>query len=132
VTRLDESRGSDAQGGLLASARALVATLIAIGHNRLELFSVEIQEEIDRVASLLIWAVAALLLGAATVLMLCVALVLWVDPSQRWLAAGVLGLLFLAACAGAGLQARARLALKKRPFDATLAELAKDHDLLKR
>jgi uncharacterized membrane protein YqjE len=132
VTGLDQSAGGDAQGSLLGSVRALLATLIAIGHNRLELFSVEIQEEIDRVASLLIWAVAALLLGGATISMLCVALVLWVGPAQRWIAAAVLGLLLLTGCLAAALQARARLALKKRPFDATLSALAKDHDLLKR
>ena len=131
MTDLDQSGVGDARGGLLGSARALLATLIAIGHNRLELFSVEIQEEIDRVASLLIWSVAALLMGGATLLMACAALLLWVEPAQRWIAAAALGLLLLTGCWAAALQARGRLALKKRPFDATLAELAKDHDLLK-
>lgn len=118
--------------GLLASLRALLATLIAIGHNRLELVSVEIQEEVERLASLLLWSVAALLLGAVTLLMLAAALVLSAPPSHRWLAAAGLGLLFLASCVAAALKARSRMTLKPRPFDATLAELRKDHDLLKR
>lgn len=118
--------------GLLGSLRALLATLIAIGHNRLELFSVEIQEEVERIASLLLWSIAAVLLGVAMLLMLAVAVVLSVAPPHRWLAACGLGLLFLAACVGAALRARNRLMLKPRPFDATLGELRKDHDLLKR
>ena len=56
-------------GGLFASLKALLATLIAIGHNRLELFSTELQEEIARAASILLWALAALLLAFLAVLL---------------------------------------------------------------
>ncbi len=118
--------------GLLGSARALLATLVAIGHNRLELFSVEIQEEVERVASLLLWSVAALLAAFGGLLMLAAALVLGVDPVHRWMTAGLLGLAFLAGCAIAAMRARSRVLHKPRPFDATLSELRKDHDLLKR
>ena len=121
----------DAPLGLLGSVRGLLATLGAIGHNRLELFSVEIQEEVERVASLLVWSVAALLAGVAGALLVAAAVVLSVDPAQRSLAAGLLGLLFLGVAVVAALKARTRVTLKPRPFDATLSELHKDHDLLK-
>jgi uncharacterized membrane protein YqjE len=117
--------------GLLGSLRALLATLIAIGHNRLELLSVEIQEEVERVASLLVWSIAALLLAAAASLMLAAAVLLAVEPQHRWIAAACLGLLFVVACALAAMKARARLSLKPRPLAATLDELSKDHELLK-
>jgi uncharacterized membrane protein YqjE len=121
----------ESAGGLLGSLRALLATLIAIGHNRLALFSVEIQEEIDRAAGLLLWSLAALLMGSAALVMLSLSVLLWVDPARRAAAAALLGLAFLAAAIAAAATARSRLALKPRPFDATLTELAKDHDLLK-
>ena len=124
--------GTDASpAGLLGSLRALLATLIAIGHNRLELFTVEVQEEIDRAAGLLLWSLAALLMGAAALLMLGLSVLLWVEPAHRASAAMLLGLTFLAACIFAGSIARSRQALKPRPFDATLTEQAKDHDLFK-
>jgi uncharacterized membrane protein YqjE len=131
VSRLDGGVPPGPAGGLFASVRALLATLVAIGHTRLELLSVEIQEEVERIAGLLVWSVAALLAGLATLLLLSAAVVLWVDPPRRWMAAAVLALVFLAVCLGAARQARARITLKPRPFDATLSELEKDHDLLK-
>jgi uncharacterized membrane protein YqjE len=125
--------GADAAApvGLVASVRALLATLVAIGHNRLELLGVEIQEEVERVASLLLWSVAALLAAFMTGLLLSAAIVLFFDPPQRWLAAAGLGILFLAGTIWAASVARSRVAMKPRAFDAILSELAKDHDLLK-
>jgi uncharacterized membrane protein YqjE len=117
--------------GLFGSVRALFATLVAIGHTRLELLSVEIQEEVERTAAMLVWSIAALLTGLATLLMLSAAVVLWVEPPRRWVAAGMLALVFLAACVAAAIQARSRMMLKPRPFDATLSQLEKDRDMLK-
>jgi uncharacterized membrane protein YqjE len=128
----DDSGAGEPPRGLLDSLRGLATTLIAIGHNRLELLSVEVQEEVERVASLLVWSIGALLLGVAALLLLAVAVVLSVDPRWRWVAAGGLGVLFLVGCWAAARRARSRLYRKPRPFDATLSELHKDHDLLKR
>jgi uncharacterized membrane protein YqjE len=124
--------GDDARGGLLGSLRALLATLVAIGHNRLELFSTEVQEEVERVASMLLWSAVALLLGLLALLSASVAIILAVPPERQWLAASILAGLFLAACAWAAIVARGRMTMKRRPFDATLGELAKDHDVLSR
>jgi uncharacterized membrane protein YqjE len=123
---------SDAPSGLFGSLRALVATLIAIGHNRLELLSTEIQEEVQRIVSLLLWSVVAVLLGALGLLLVALAIVLSVDSAYRWLAAALVAALLFAGCLGAALVARNRVTLKPRPFDATLSELAKDHDTLSR
>jgi uncharacterized membrane protein YqjE len=124
--------GDDPPGGLLGSLRALLATLVAIGHNRLELFSTEVQEEVERVASMLLWSAVALLLGLLGLLSASVAIILAVAPEQQWLAASVLAALFLAACVWAAIVARSRMTMKSRPFDGTLGELAKDHDALSR
>ena len=49
--------------GLLESARIALADLISLGQTRFELFSVELREELARIATLLIGALAALVLG---------------------------------------------------------------------
>ena len=124
--------GNDTPCGLLGSLRALLATLVAIGHNRLELFSTEVQEEVERVASMLLWAAVALLFGVLALLLASAAIILAVQPERQWVASCVLAVLFLAACAWAATVARGRMTMKRRPFDATLGELAKDHDTLSR
>lgn len=128
----EPSAGDEAPAGLFGSVRTLLATLVAIGHNRLELFSVEIKEEVERVSSMLLWTMVAALLGMLGLLLVALAIVLSVEPANRWIAAGVIAALFFAGCALAGVVARSRMTLKARPFDATLEELEKDRDLLSR
>src|SRR5262245_44174918 len=47
--------------GLFHSLRQLVATVVALVHTRLELFTTELQEEVQRAAGLVIWSIVALL-----------------------------------------------------------------------
>jgi uncharacterized membrane protein YqjE len=117
---------------LFASARTLLGTLIAIVHNRLELLATELQEEIGRVALLLLWGAVALFfafLGIAFIALLIV-IVFWDD--HRILAAGLIAALFLLLALAAGWLAARQIAAKPRPFDASLSELAKDRELLQR
>ena len=79
--------GQTQPGGLFASLQALLATLIAIGHNRLELFSTELQEEIARAAAMLLWALAALLLVFLSALLAAIAVLFAVPDSARAAAA---------------------------------------------
>ncbi len=119
-------------GGLFASLKALIATLIAIGHNRLELFSTELQEEIARAASVLVWALAALLLVLLAILLAVGAILLAVPPESRALTAALIALGAFAAAAVAALASHSRATAKSRLFDATLSELSKDRDHLSR
>jgi uncharacterized membrane protein YqjE len=117
-------------GGLFASLKALLATLIAIGHNRLELFSTELQEEIARAASILLWALAALLLAFLAVLLGVGAILLAVPEGARATVAALIALGVCAAAAVAALISYNRATAKPRLFDATLSELRKDRDQL--
>lgn len=119
-------------GGLFASLKALIATLIAIGHNRLELFSTELQEEVARAASVLVWALAALLLVLLAILLAVGAILLAVPPESRALTAALIALGAFAAAAVAALASHSRATAKSRLFDATLSELSKDRDHLSR
>jgi uncharacterized membrane protein YqjE len=118
--------------GLFGSLKALLATLLAIGHNRLELFSTELQEEIARAASILLWGMAALLLGVLAILLAAFAIVLAIPEEQRALVLALVAAGSAVAAVVAGLVSRNRTAAKARPFDATLTELAKDREDLTR
>ena len=67
-----------AGGGLLDSLRRMLATLLALAATRLELVTTEHEEEMHRLARLLLWSVASLLaaslalvLGAVTIIIAC-------------------------------------------------------------
>ncbi len=120
------------KGGLFQSAKALLATLVAIGHNRLELFSVELQEEVARAASMLLWSAAALLFGMLALGLAATAILLAVPVSNRVVVAVVLAAVAAIAALVAYATSRSRIHSRPRPFDATLSELAKDRDRLSR
>jgi uncharacterized membrane protein YqjE len=123
---------SPPRGGLFDSAKTLLATLVAIVHDRLELFSTELQEEIGRVAYLLLWGAVALFFAFLGIAFLGLLVVIAVWDDHRLLAAGVIAGLFLVLAATAAGLARHQIGAKPRPFDASLAELSKDRELLQR
>jgi uncharacterized membrane protein YqjE len=117
--------------GLFASLNNFLATLVAIGHTRLQLLTTELQEEVREVGQILVWsfvalfaAMMALFLGALTVIF-----VFW--DSHRILAALLMTGAFLLIAALSGLMLMRRLAAKPPLLDDTLAELAKDRDQLR-
>jgi uncharacterized membrane protein YqjE len=116
---------------LLESARTMLADLISLGQTRFELFSVELREELARLATLLIGGLAALVLGVLGIAFAAFALIVAVDAQYRLLTAAlVAGGFILAAVllAWAVLRfARAR----RRAFGATLAELRRDYEAIK-
>lgn len=118
--------------GLFQSLNNFVATFISIAHTRLQLLTTELQEEVRQVARLLVWAFIALFaammglfLGALTVIF-----AFW--DTHRILAALLMTGAFFMLAMTAGLILRSNLNTKPPLLDATLAELAKDRDLLKR
>jgi len=117
--------------GILDSLKALLATVVAMVHNRVELLSTELKEELARLVSILIWSLAALIGAIVGLTFVAVLILLSVDASQRPLAAGILAAVFLAAAWGSYLHVRGLLNAKSRMFDASLTELEKDYDGLK-
>lgn len=112
--------------GLLDSARSVLAGLISLGHARFELFGVELREELVRLATLLLGGLAVLILALLAIAFAAFALVIAVQAEQRLLAASLVAGGFAAA---AGLVAWAVLRFaraKRRAFEGTLSELARD------
>lgn len=117
--------------GFLDSVKAVLATLAAMVHNRVELLSTEFQEEMARLVAVILWGMAALLCAVIGLTFIAVLILLVVDPVNRALAAGILAAVFLLIALVSALSARRLVLGKPRPFDASLAELQKDYDDLR-
>lgn len=105
----------------------LLGTLLDSGRTRLELLSVEVEEERLRLAALFIAAAVTVFCALVASVLLATGLVLLCEPAQRPLAVGLATALFAGAAAFGGWRWR-RLAQRRPPLlQATLAELQRDH-----
>lgn len=107
------------------------ATVLAMARTRLELATVELQEETQRLFGYLGLALAAAFLaaGAVTLSVLFVLVLFW--DTHRLLAVGGLAILFALGCAIVAMQLRSKLAARPPLLGATLAELRKDVEFAK-
>ncbi len=128
---MDETTAAPPPPGLLSSLRRFAATLVEAFRTRLQLASVELEEEVRSLLTAAAWVLAALFLLALGVLLgvLLVVAAFW--DTHRLLVLGLLagGFLSGGALILAVLAHRAR---NRPPFlSATLGELAKDRDVLR-
>jgi uncharacterized membrane protein YqjE len=117
--------------GLFRSLMNLAATLVSIAHTRLELLKVELQEEVQLAANLVVWAFVALL---ATMIGLffggiTVVLVYW--ESHRVLAALLVTAVFVLVAIVAIVVLLRKINSRPPFLDATLNELSKDVQTIK-
>ena len=118
--------------GLFASVRDLLATALAIVHTRLELVTTEIEEELHRVAEILLWMFVAVFFAGLTVLMLAFFIVIAFWEEHRLLAAGLTTLAFLAFTGIGLLVVRAKARARPKLLESTLEEIRKDRETLGR
>jgi uncharacterized membrane protein YqjE len=116
--------------GILDSLRRMLATLVDLLQTRVELFTTELEEEMHRVAVLLLWAVIATFFGGLTVLMLSLTIVIAFWEGNRLLAASLMTLLFFGIVLTAVLTLRAKIRAHPRLLAESLAELRRDRDAL--
>jgi uncharacterized membrane protein YqjE len=120
---------SEPNNGLFASAKRLADLVLAAGHNRVELFAVELQEEKCRFVQAILLTAGTIALGvsALTLVTITLVLVFWDRGLVPVLCA--LSMLFII---GAGWLAQAlRKCLLSGPgFKGTLGELRKDRACL--
>lgn len=120
------------RAGVFASLRQAISTLVALAHTRLDLFSTEIEEQGERIVSIVLWGVAAVCAVAVALLLCGVALLVVFWDTHRVLVAGGLALASVAAAAVAVYGFTARTKARPQLFRSTLDELAKDHERLTR
>jgi len=116
---------------LSSSLRGLASTVLELVQIRLELLSIEAQEEVLRVGALLVYgaiAVAFLSLGVV-LLALLITVALW--DTHRLLALGIFTGLFLVIGGVAAWLARERIRSGTYLFSASVEELRQDREILR-
>lgn len=115
-----------------APLRRFGAAMLALARIRLELFAIEVQEEKDRIASLLLWAVLAALLAGFGLLMAVLLLTVALWETHRLLALGLATTVLVVAAVFAVIKVRRLVGLPATLFQASIAELREDGATLRR
>jgi uncharacterized membrane protein YqjE len=120
-----------ANGGLLASGRRLLATLLELAQVRLQLAATELELEKLRLFDALLLAAAALTVLGVGIVLLCVLAVVLAGEAWRVHVLLTLTVLFVGGGVAGLLWARSRLRRPGSLLQATAAEFARDRaDLL--
>jgi uncharacterized membrane protein YqjE len=129
-TPADSRDGGGPAKGLFASVRELLVTALAITQTRLELITTEIEEELHRVAEILLWMFVVVFFAGLAVLMLAFVIVVAFWEDHRLLAASLTTLAFLLIVAIALLVVRAKVRARPKLLEATIEEIRHDRETL--
>ena len=119
-------------GGLFDSLRALIATLAAMAHTRVELFGTELEEELHRVVALTVGALVVLALATLAALFGALVVVAAFWDTHRVAAVVFVAVGFLALAVIAYFVVRERTRRRSRLLSATLDQFEQDMRLLGR
>jgi len=106
--------------GLLGSVRSLVDNLLGSVHDRVELISVELQEEKQRLIQLFIWISVAIFTGMMALAFASITVVFLLWDHARIAALSVITVIYAIAAVAAVVALRRQIARQTRPFAATL------------
>lgn len=116
--------------GMFDSLRQLLGTLAGIAQTRIELLGTEVEEQVARLTSMLLWTIVSLFLAFTTVVLIAVTILVAFWDTNRILAAILLAAGFAVLALISCLRVRAVARGRPHLFQATLEELAKDRDRL--
>jgi uncharacterized membrane protein YqjE len=119
-------KASAPASGFLGSLRTLGAGLLGTVQDRLELFSVELQEEKFRLIQLFVWISAAVFAAVMTITFASLALVYCLWETARLAALGGLAVFYAAALTAIVVALRRFIVRQPAPFAATRQELGED------
>lgn len=123
--------GPPAPAGIVASFRALGDGLLATVADRLELFSLELQEEKFRLIRIFLWISAVIFAGMMAVTFASLTLVYLLWESARLAVLGGLAVFYAAALGAIIIAFRRFLARQPSPFAATLQEIGEDRTCIR-
>jgi uncharacterized membrane protein YqjE len=127
-----ESGAERPSGGLAAALSGVAATLVALLRTRLELVTVELEEQREHFKAMLVLIVVATVFACFTLVAASVLVVVWLwDRSALGALAGV-AIAYALIAAGAVLALKQRHNAHGRPFAATLSEMERDAEALGR
>lgn len=118
------------QENLLSSIKNLASTGASIAQTRLELLSVDVQIARNKLISLLVMIVSALFFLFFGLVMLALFIVIYSWETDRMMALGLLTGAFLSVGLILVLLIAQSLRTMPRLFEASITELAKDHEAL--
>lgn len=125
-----ETQQPPSSSGLLGSLRGLADGLLGSVHDRVELLSVELQEEKQRFIQMLVWAAAVFLLGLLALVFGSLALLIVFWDTARVAAIVSVTSVYVLGMIVAAVGFRNFLTRQPRPFDATLRALKEDKQCL--
>jgi uncharacterized membrane protein YqjE len=112
--------------GILGSLRTLGGSLLATVQDRIELFSVELQEEKFRLIQLFTWISAAVFAAVMTITFTSLTLVYFFWESARFAVLGGLATFYAISLVAIILSLRRFIVRQPAPFSATRQELSED------
>ena len=117
--------------GFLDSVGQLFVTALEMVQTRLELVFTELQEGLESLVGVVLWALSALMAAVLALLFGGLALVFVFWDSHRVLAAVLVMCGFVLLAVAAGFVVLAKLRAQRSLFSTTLTELAKDSAIIK-
>jgi uncharacterized membrane protein YqjE len=125
------SAGAPPPGGVVDTVRSFLASWIAVIKTRVEIISVEIEEQREWLEQLMLLAVAAGFLVSLGLVMLTffIVVLFWETDARLWVLGGFV-VLYLGAGTGLFLALRAKIKSKPKLFASTADELGKDYAAL--
>lgn len=117
---------------LAAALSGIAATLVALVRTRLELGTVEFEEEREHLKAMLGLVVVATVFACFALVALSTLIVVWLWDSHPLAALSGVAIVYAIISAGAVLALKQRLYKHGRPFAATLSELERDAETLGR
>ena len=117
--------------GIVAALRSLVANAIDIVRTRLELLANEVEEERVRTLEIVLLAAIALFCAGVGVLLITTWFVVLLWEQYRLTTLAVLAFAYLLGAGIALRKLKSKKAQRPKLFSTSLAELARDRDLLK-
>ena len=125
------SEGKPPSEAVFRSLKRFLHTILGVAQSRLELFSIEFQEEKWRLQQMFVWVVVGIFALILTAVVVTATVVYWVEEENRMTALVLFCLGYAALTAYAFLRAR-KLVADKPPFQQSLEELKKDRSWLER
>jgi uncharacterized membrane protein YqjE len=128
-----EETGTDAASprGVFLSFKALLATLLDIVRTRLDLLFTELEEELERVKQIFLFAMISFFCLGLGVLFLTLFVVVMFWDTHRLYVVGGFAVLYLLLALLAGLSVRKKARSKPKFLSSSLSELAKDRERLR-
>ncbi|MCI0745125.1 MAG: phage holin family protein [Verrucomicrobia subdivision 3 bacterium] len=125
------AEGNHSGGGIFSSVRRVADTALSSIHTRIELFSIELQEEKQRLVRLLLWTVITLFAAFLAITVLTV-MVCMFFPTEQWKYVLMgFGLVYVAIAVATSFKLRDEVRNTPPPLADTMAELRKDLECLR-